>query len=63
MLLEMCSLPADADKRGYAQYHELLLRLIRKGGVIVYDNMLWYGAVADLQVTSAGTAQTVSLPL
>ena len=41
---------ADADKRGYPDYHELLLQLLRPGGVVVYDNMLWYGAVADSQV-------------
>jgi len=39
----------DADKRGYTAYHELLLKLLRPGGVVVYDNMLWYGAVADPQ--------------
>lgn len=41
---------ADADKRGYAGYHEQLLKLIRPGGVIVYDNMLFYGAVANPKV-------------
>lgn len=41
---------ADADKRGYWDYHELLLKIIRPGGVLVYDNMFWYGAVADPQV-------------
>jgi len=44
------SCTADADKRGYTAYHELLLKLLRPGGVVVYDNMLWYGAVADPQV-------------
>ena len=41
---------ADADKRAYGQYYELLLRLVRKGGVIVADNCLWYGRVADAKV-------------
>ncbi|KAL6650707.1 hypothetical protein ACP70R_009632 [Stipagrostis hirtigluma subsp. patula] len=36
----------DADKPSYALYHELLLRLVRVGGAIVYDNTLWGGAVA-----------------
>ena len=44
------TLLADADKRGYQDYHEILLQLVRRGGIIVYDNMLWYGAVADPQV-------------
>ena len=33
--------PADADKRGYAGYFEQLLRLVRHGGVIAVDNILW----------------------
>ena len=34
--------PADADKRGYAGYFEQLLHLVRRGGVIVVDNILWH---------------------
>ena len=45
--IQWCS---DADKRGYANYHEQLLKLIRPGGVVIYDNMLWYGAVANPEV-------------
>ena len=41
---------ADADKRSYQTYFELLLRLVRPGGVIVVDNVLWYGRVADSKV-------------
>lgn len=37
----------DADKTGYANYYEACLKLLRPGGVIVLDNMLWDGAVAD----------------
>lgn len=37
----------DADKSGYATYYELLLRLVRRGGVIAFDNVLWSGKVAD----------------
>ncbi|TVU06282.1 hypothetical protein EJB05_49487 [Eragrostis curvula] len=36
----------DADKPNYVRYHEQLLRLVRVGGIIVYDNTLWGGAVA-----------------
>ena len=36
----------DADKPNYACYHERLLRLVRVGGAIVYDNTLWDGTVA-----------------
>lgn len=37
----------DADKQGYLGYYELLLRLVRPGGLIVVDNTLWGGEVAD----------------
>jgi predicted O-methyltransferase YrrM len=37
----------DADKTGYDAYYERLLRLVRPGGVIVFDNVLWDGAVLD----------------
>ena len=37
----------DADKTGYDGYYERLLRLVRPGGLIVFDNMLWDGAVLD----------------
>ena len=36
----------DADKEGYIKYHELLLRLVKSGGIIAYDNTLWSGTVA-----------------
>ena len=31
----------DADKTNYLNYHELLLKLLKPGGFIVYDNTLW----------------------
>lgn len=37
----------DADKEGYAGYYERCLRLVRQGGLIAVDNVLWGGAVAD----------------
>ncbi|KAL5222768.1 hypothetical protein ABZP36_027481 [Zizania latifolia] len=36
----------DADKGNYGEYHERLLRLVRVGGVLAYDNTLWGGSVA-----------------
>lgn len=37
----------DADKTSYDSYYEICLHLLRPGGLIVLDNMLWSGAVAD----------------
>lgn len=37
----------DADKGGYATYYEQALKLLRPGGVIAVDNVLWSGRVAD----------------
>ncbi|KAK4423943.1 Flavonoid 3',5'-methyltransferase [Sesamum alatum] len=36
----------DADKENYIKYHEQLLKLVRVGGIIAYDNTLWSGTVA-----------------
>jgi len=36
----------DADKENFIEYHELLLKLVKKGGTIAYDNTLWLGTVA-----------------
>ncbi|CAM0912213.1 unnamed protein product [Alopecurus aequalis] len=36
----------DADKSNYHKYHEQLMRLVRVGGVLAYDNTLWGGSVA-----------------
>ncbi|MEM7758359.1 MAG: class I SAM-dependent methyltransferase [Cyanobacteria bacterium P01_A01_bin.40] len=39
----------DADKRNYANYYERSLTLLRPGGLVVIDNVLWSGRVADPQ--------------
>lgn len=36
----------DADKKAYGEYHERLLKLVKVGGVIAYDNTIWFGTVA-----------------
>ncbi|XP_073106293.1 uncharacterized protein [Elaeis guineensis] len=45
----------DAEKRMYNEYFELLLQLVRVGGLIVIDNVLWHGKVADPQVNDPKT--------
>lgn len=37
----------DADKRNYQAYYELCLKLISQDGIILFDNVLWSGDVAD----------------
>jgi predicted O-methyltransferase YrrM len=48
----------DADKPNYDGYYERALQLLRTGGVIALDNMLWSGSVAD---SSNNDPQTVAL--
>lgn len=40
----------DADKSSYANYYERSLQLVRPGGLIAIDNVLWSGRVADPEV-------------
>ena len=37
----------DADKMNYKEYYERSLELLDKGGLIIIDNVLWHGEVAD----------------
>jgi predicted O-methyltransferase YrrM len=46
----------DADKHEYPDYLTAALRLLRPGGVVVFDNALWDGKVADLSQTDPETA-------
>ena len=45
----------DADKTGYDGYYEACLGLLRPGGLIVLDNMLWGGSVADERASDPDT--------
>jgi len=46
----------DADKTGYDAYYERGLTLLRPGGVMLFDNVLWSGRVADPADTSPDTS-------
>jgi predicted O-methyltransferase YrrM len=48
----------DADKGNYLAYYERCLKLLRAGGLVVVDNTLWSGEVAD---ASNAKPDTVSL--
>jgi predicted O-methyltransferase YrrM len=45
----------DADKTGYDAYYEACLALLRTGGLIAIDNVLWSGTVADPTDTQPDT--------
>ncbi|MGF1542828.1 MAG: class I SAM-dependent methyltransferase [Pleurocapsa sp.] len=45
----------DADKKNYPNYYERALELLRPGGVIAIDNVLWSGRVADPEDTDKRT--------
>jgi predicted O-methyltransferase YrrM len=45
----------DADKPNYDAYYERVLQLLRPGGLILIDNVLWSGRVADPKANDAHT--------
>ncbi|MDX2239058.1 MAG: class I SAM-dependent methyltransferase [Leptolyngbyaceae cyanobacterium bins.302] len=51
----------DADKSSYDKYYEQALELIRPGGLIAIDNVLWSGDVADSTVTDNRTEKIRAL--
>jgi predicted O-methyltransferase YrrM len=45
----------DADKTHYDDYYERCLKLVRRGGLVLIDNVLWGGSVANLADKDADT--------
>jgi predicted O-methyltransferase YrrM len=45
----------DADKQNYIEYYELILPLVRPGGYVILDNVLWSGKVAELDKNDKDT--------
>lgn len=45
----------DADKTGYQTYYDRCLSLLRPGGIMLFDNVLWSGRVADPAETDEDT--------
>ena len=45
----------DADKENYEVYYERILALLRVGGLLLVDNVLWSGKVADPDDTEKST--------
>jgi caffeoyl-CoA O-methyltransferase len=46
----------DADKPGYAAYWDELVPRVRRGGVLLADNVLWSGEIVDQSVTDENVA-------
>ncbi|MFM7381460.1 MAG: class I SAM-dependent methyltransferase [Microcystaceae cyanobacterium] len=53
----------DADKRNYDTYYEMSLLLLRPGGLILLDNVLWSGKVADPAIQDPKTQMLRDLNL
>lgn len=51
----------DADKQSYGAYYDAAVDLVRPGGVVAIDNMLWGGRVADVRDTEAETVSIRAL--
>ncbi len=45
----------DADKKNYPSYYKLIKPKLKKGGLLLADNVLWYGKVADPQINDPET--------
>ena len=39
----------DADKNNYINYYDKVIEMTKSGGLIIIDNVLWHGEVADAQ--------------
>lgn len=48
----------DANKREYCEYYRLIKQLVRKGGYIIADNVLWSGKVCDDTSAKSNDRQT-----
>jgi predicted O-methyltransferase YrrM len=51
----------DADKENYAAYFDYALQLLRPGGVVAFDNVLWGGRIVDETAKDSSTQSLRSL--
>jgi predicted O-methyltransferase YrrM len=49
----------DADKNNYAAYYDRCFELVRQGGLILVDNVLWYGRVVDPMMDADNRTQAI----
>jgi len=50
----------DADKKNYAVYFDLVIGKVRKGGIIIADNVLWSGKVLEAAATMDTDTKAIS---
>jgi predicted O-methyltransferase YrrM len=50
----------DADKNNYGAYYDRCFQLVRSGGLILVDNVLWYGRVADPAMANDTRTQAIN---
>ena len=53
----------DGDKKNYPNYYEALLPKIKKGGLLLFDNMLWSGNVLEPQDDDSLTLHSLNVKL
>jgi predicted O-methyltransferase YrrM len=49
----------DADKNNYAAYYDRCFQLVRQGGIILVDNVLWYGRVVEPEMDGDKRTQAI----
>lgn len=49
----------DADKENYLNYYDMVIDKIRKGGLIIADNVLWHGKVISPEENTDKATQTI----
>ena len=49
----------DADKNNYTAYYDRCFQLVRQGGLILVDNVLWYGRVVDPAMDEDNRTQAI----
>ena len=47
----------DADKRNYINYFDFAIKLVKRNGIIIFDNVLWHGDVAKKQIVDNRTEE------
>jgi len=56
----------DCDKKGYQKYYDLIFDvkcgLLNKGGLVVFDNVLWKGKVRDIETNCQATPKQSQVP-